>query len=212
MNRIAILLLVLALVLTAGLLATDTSAEAPVTPLSVGLSGRGAAAPPILAMEEDDEEDEDRDDEEDDEEEDHDGDHEDDDEEDDWDDEDRDEDEEDDWDEDREEWERHREAEEQERHFIMLERLRDVCFDPAQAAMVAIGALRDDVEREPQEIVEDLEEQLKKTKSLGVRNAIRLTLKDLYLDIDHQEKRVLKHMREMLEENDAAMQKEKQGE
>jgi len=94
----------------------------------------------------------------------------------------------------------------------MLERLRDVCFDPAQAAMVAIGSLRDDVEREPQEIVEDLERQLKQTKSIGVRNAIRLTLKDLYLEIDHQEKTVLRHMREMLEENDAAQHRREERE
>jgi hypothetical protein len=88
----------------------------------------------------------------------------------------------------------------------MLEMMQHTCFDPERAAMIAIGGLKDEVDREPQDIVEDLEAQLKKTKTLGLRNAIRMTLKDLYQEIEHQEQMVLKHLREMLEENDRALQ------
>ena len=61
-----------------------------------------------------------------------------------------------------------------------LEMMKEVCFDEGTAAMVAIGDLKDAVRRKPKEIIDDLEAQLKKTKTLGLRNAIRLTLKDLY--------------------------------
>ena len=71
--------------------------------------------------------------------------------------------------------------------------------------MIAIGDLKDAVRRKPKEIIEDLETRLKKTKTLGLRNAIRLTLKDLYKAQGADEK-VLDHLRTMLAENDAALQ------
>ncbi|GAF95835.1 unnamed protein product, partial [marine sediment metagenome] len=87
----------------------------------------------------------------------------------------------------------------------LLEMMKEVCFDEGAAAMVAIGDLKDAVRRKPKEIIEDLEAQLKKTKTLGLRNAIRLTLKDLY-KVQGADEKVLDHLRTMLAENDAALQ------
>ena len=89
----------------------------------------------------------------------------------------------------------------------LVERMRDVCFEPPSAAMIAIGALKDEVRRKPEDVIADLEEQLKQTQTLGLRNAIRLSLKELYKAQDQKEK-VLEHMRAMLRENDKAIQDE----
>ena len=87
----------------------------------------------------------------------------------------------------------------------MLERLKHTCFDPTSAGIVAIGGLKDDVRRKPAEIIKDLEDTLGKTKTLGLRNAIRMSLKDIYKAQGEDEK-VLQHLRAMLAENDAAIQ------
>ncbi len=88
----------------------------------------------------------------------------------------------------------------------LIERLQEVCFDPAAAGLIATAGLKDDVSRERPEIIEDLETQLGKTKSLGLRNALHLALRDLY-KADGNNKKVLEHLRAMLAENDAAMAK-----
>ena len=62
--------------------------------------------------------------------------------------------------------------------------------------------------RKPKEVIEDLEAVLTKTKTLGLRNAIRMTLKDLYKGLGEDEK-VLEHLRAMLAECDQALQKDK---
>jgi len=62
------------------------------------------------------------------------------------------------------------------------------------------------VPRRPGEIIEDLENVLSKTRTLGLRNAIRLTLKDLY-KMQGNGKMVLKHLRAMVAENDEEMRK-----
>ncbi len=90
----------------------------------------------------------------------------------------------------------------------LLEHMQSVCFDPAQAGMIAIGGLKNDVRRPEAEVVAELEGALTKTKSLGLRNALRMTLKDMYKKAGNNEM-VLKHLRAMIEENDAALQKEK---
>jgi len=87
----------------------------------------------------------------------------------------------------------------------MLERLKHTCFDPTSAGMMAIGALKDDVRRKPAAVIKDLEDTLGMTKTLGLRNAIRLSLKDMYKAQGEDEK-VLQHLRAMLAENDAAIQ------
>ena len=88
----------------------------------------------------------------------------------------------------------------------LIERLQYVCFDPAAAGLIATGGLKDDVSRESVEIIEDLESQLAKTKSLGLRNALHLALRDLY-KADGNNEKVLEHLRAMLAENDRAIAK-----
>jgi len=90
----------------------------------------------------------------------------------------------------------------------LIERMKRLCFDPAAAGLVAAGGLRDDVRRKSGDIAKDLEAQLAKTKTLGLRNAIRLTLREIYKRQDDDEK-VLEHLRAMLAENDAALQAKK---
>lgn len=89
--------------------------------------------------------------------------------------------------------------------FELLERMSEACFDEVTAAMIAIGGLKDDVRRKPAQITKDLETQLKSTKTLGLRNAIRMTLKDIY-KAQGEDERVLGHLRAMLAENDRALQ------
>ncbi len=87
----------------------------------------------------------------------------------------------------------------------MVEHLKHVCFDPTTAGMIALGALKDDLPRKDDVIARDLEETLEKTKTLGLRNALHLTLKDLYKKQGETEKAV-KHLQAMIVENDAAIQ------
>jgi hypothetical protein len=93
--------------------------------------------------------------------------------------------------------------------FIGLVRaMKHICFDPEAAGVLAVGGLKDDVRRKTPAIAKDLEAQLAKTKTLGLRNAIRLSLKDIYKKQEDDEK-VLVHLRAMLAENDAALQARK---
>jgi len=87
----------------------------------------------------------------------------------------------------------------------MIERMRHTCFDPEAAAMVAAAGLKDDVPRRPEEIIGDLEGMLERTRTLGLRNALRLILRDLYRHRGEHDK-VLENLRQMLAENDAALQ------
>jgi len=83
----------------------------------------------------------------------------------------------------------------------MLEQMARVSFDPEAAALMAIGGLRDDIHRKPEEVIEDLHNVLKRTRTLGLRNAIRLSLRDLYRHTDQHDK-LLSTLREMIAEND----------
>jgi len=85
-------------------------------------------------------------------------------------------------------------------------RMRHVAFDPESAGLIAVGGLKDE-RRKPTEVIEDLETLLKETKTLGLRNSIRLTLRDLYR-AQKQDDKALEHLRVMLRENDAAIQAE----
>jgi len=100
------------------------------------------------------------------------------------------------------------EAERMGAYLGLLGRMKHVCFEPDLAGVVAAGGLRDEVKRKPKELIEDLEAVLTKTKTLGLRNAIRMTLKDLYKGLGEDEK-VLEHLRAMLAECDQALQKDK---
>ena len=87
----------------------------------------------------------------------------------------------------------------------LIERMRQTSFDPAAASIMALGAIQKDVRREkPEDLINDLEGILAQTKTLGLRNAIRMTLKDLYRAVENDEK-VLEHLKAMLLENDAEM-------
>ena len=99
-------------------------------------------------------------------------------------------------------------VERMERMIGLIKRMQHICFDPATAGMIAIGGLKDEVRRKQEAVVADLEGQLAKTKTLGLRNAIRMMLKDLYKARGDDEK-VLGHLRKMIEENDAALSKER---
>lgn len=92
--------------------------------------------------------------------------------------------------------------------FELLERMSESCFDEVMASMIAIGGLKDDVRRKPEDVAKDLEAQLKSTKTLGLRNAIRMTLKDIYKAQGNDEK-VLSLLRATLAECDKALQQEK---
>jgi len=89
----------------------------------------------------------------------------------------------------------------------MVKHMQHTCFDPEAAAMVAVAGLRDDMPRKPEEVVDDLEATLKRTRTLGLRNAIRLILRDLYRHLGRHD-RMLENLREMLVENDEAIQAE----
>lgn len=91
----------------------------------------------------------------------------------------------------------------------MVGAMQRVCFDPATAGMVAIGGLKDDVRREPRAVARELENALLKVRSLGLRTALHLTLKDIYKAAGNEEM-VLEHLRAMLAENDKALQAKKQ--
>ena len=79
--------------------------------------------------------------------------------------------------------------------------MKKTCFDPNAMGLIALGAISQEISRPPQEVIEELEDLLVKTKTLGLRNAIRLTLKDLYKQTNQPEK-TLDLMRSMLSEND----------
>lgn len=94
-----------------------------------------------------------------------------------------------------------------ERMIDEVDRMADLCFDRRRMAMIAIGGLKDEVKREGEAVASDLEVQLKKIKTQGLRNAIHLTLKDMYKARGKNDM-VLRHLRALLSENDAAIQRE----
>lgn len=96
-------------------------------------------------------------------------------------------------------------AEQMEGMINMLRGMQRICFDPATSGMIAVGGIKDEVKRNPDDIIKDLEALLTTTKSLGLRNALHMTLKDLYKAKANDDK-VLEHLRAMVVENDAALQ------
>ncbi len=87
----------------------------------------------------------------------------------------------------------------------LVHRMKQVCFDPEAVGVMAVGALKDDVRRKDEAIVKDLEEQLAKVKTQGLRNAFRLSLKDIYKRQGENEK-VIEHIKALIAENDEALQ------
>ena len=92
--------------------------------------------------------------------------------------------------------------------FQMIGHMGDAMFNPRIAGVIAIGGLKDAVGKKLPDKIKFFEAQLDKTKTLGLRNAIRLTLKDLY-QANGDDEKVADQLKAMLEENDAALQQEK---
>jgi len=84
--------------------------------------------------------------------------------------------------------------------------MKKACFDPAAMGMIAVAGLREGIPRKGERVIDELENALKSTKSLGLRNAIRLALRDLYKARAKDEK-ALDQLRAMLSENDRALQR-----
>ncbi|MDY7009272.1 MAG: hypothetical protein SVV80_00765, partial [Planctomycetota bacterium] len=87
----------------------------------------------------------------------------------------------------------------------LVQRMKQTCFDSEAVGVMAVGALKEEVPRKDEDIIKDLEGQLAQVKTLGLRNAIRLTLKDLYKHRGKNEK-VIEHIKALIAENDKALQ------
>jgi hypothetical protein len=90
----------------------------------------------------------------------------------------------------------------------MLHVFKEISFNSESAAMMAIGGIKDENPRRPDLAIKTLEGALRKTKTVGLRTAIHLTLKDLY-KAQGNEEMVLEHLRDMILENDEALQEHK---
>jgi hypothetical protein len=68
---------------------------------------------------------------------------------------------------------------------VVVNNLRDLCVDPDAMTVVAIGSLRSEVGLNGDDVIRILEDELKRADDSALpysaRNAMRLTLKDLYL-------------------------------
>ncbi len=87
----------------------------------------------------------------------------------------------------------------------LVQRMKQTCFDSEAVGVMAVGAMKDEVPRKDEDIIKDLEEQLASVKTHGLRNAIRLTLKDIYKRQGKNEK-VIEHLKALIAENDKALQ------
>jgi len=87
----------------------------------------------------------------------------------------------------------------------ILKHLSEMSFDSERVGVAAVGALKDDIRRKPAEVIKDLEAQLGKVKTQGLRNAIRFSLKDVYKQQGEDEK-CLAQIRMLIAENDKALQ------
>ena len=83
--------------------------------------------------------------------------------------------------------------------------LKETCFDPRAMGIVAIASLRGEIHQDPKQLADHLQAMLEQTKSLGLRNAIRLTLKEVYLE-QGQVDQASRQVEMMIQENDQAVQ------
>ncbi|MBN1556155.1 MAG: tetratricopeptide repeat protein [Phycisphaerae bacterium] len=86
---------------------------------------------------------------------------------------------------------------------VMLGNMADTCFNSGVMGIAAVGGLRTETPMEPKDQIQQFEDLLSQTKSLGIRNAIRLTLKDLYIETGNLPK-AREHLKKIIEENDEA--------
>ncbi|MBI5722373.1 MAG: hypothetical protein HZA50_00280 [Planctomycetes bacterium] len=87
----------------------------------------------------------------------------------------------------------------------VIDKMRGVCYNPEVAAMVAAGGLKDEIKRKPGEAAKDLEDLLAKAKTVGLRTAIRMTLKDIFKEAGDDAK-VVEQLKAIVQENDDEMQ------
>ena len=90
----------------------------------------------------------------------------------------------------------------------ILRQLSNLSFDSRAMGVMAVGAMKDETQRKSADVIKDLEEQLAKTKTLGIRNAIRLSLKDMYKK-DKDDAKVVEQLKALIDENDKALQAQK---
>lgn len=89
--------------------------------------------------------------------------------------------------------------------FQFIQDIRQIMSDPESAGLMALGGLKDDVKRTPQEQTKEFETLLPKLKSLTLRNGTRMVLKDLY-KAQGQDDKALETLRAMAIENDKAIE------
>jgi len=89
-----------------------------------------------------------------------------------------------------------REVEEAREKAETLEYYEKAAFDPVRAGLLAISALAE-IEAEPEERAEVFEELLSETKELGLRNALRMVLNEIYTDAGATDD-VVENLSEML--------------
>lgn len=82
----------------------------------------------------------------------------------------------------------------------MVGSMKQTVLDSAAMCLIAAAGLRDEVPRTADEVIKEYEGLLGKTKSLGMRNALRLGLKDLY-KLKGDNEKVWHHLRQMFIEN-----------
>ena len=90
-------------------------------------------------------------------------------------------------------------VEEMGRHIGLVRRMRDMCFDPSAAGLLAVSGLAD-------ADAETLAAQLETVRNLGLRNAIRMRLASLYRT-NNQGEKAAENWKAMLAENDQALSK-----
>jgi hypothetical protein len=94
-------------------------------------------------------------------------------------------------------------AKETEAQISLVDKMKDTYADPIAAGVVAIGAIKAELQRSGQDVAEGLEKVLDETQAQALRNALHMTLRDLYSQSGNQEK-VMDHLTRMLDENDMA--------
>lgn len=116
-----------------------------------------------------------------------------------------------DWDHEEHDWDHEEEQEgwEQEfagffRMFELFERVGDFTNNPKRAGMLALFIIKDDIDMEMDEKAEILESLLEQTEAIELRNATRLVLKDVYIELDDH-KKAMKTLYDMVLENDKAV-------
>ena len=90
----------------------------------------------------------------------------------------------------------------------VVEHLTKFCFDSKAVGVMAVGAIRDDFRRKRSDTIKDLSALLGTVKTQGIRNAIRLALRDLYKAAEDEEN-ALAQLKALVAENDQAIQAEK---